>query len=804
MSTGYILVKLFKVENLLPETNGSLKITNWNTGEIVYQKENAFDISGESEKIRVTTPDKNLSLEPQLPGIIPYGKYNVEVISKGFDTVIIEGISVFEGITSIENIQLTESDKSPKGIPETEKTILPDQQLVLTALRDKQEGPIIQPYVLYKPYIPQFIVVHLGSPNSYAENLTVGFIDYIKNVASSEIYPTWPEEALKANIHCQVSFALNRVYTEWYRNKGYSFQITNSTAYDQYFVKGRNIFENISRLVDEIFNEYIVTIGNRTPFFAQYCNGTTVTCAGLSQWGTVDLANAGIPAIDIIKYYFGNDKKLVTADIIQGIPESYPGTALRLNDVNENVRVIQNQLNRISKNFPAIPKISPVNGVFNKQTEDAVKEFQRIFNLTPDGIVGRATWYKISDIYVGVKRLAELNQEIEPIEPESSIGEYPGYILRYGSEGEKVRELQGYLNYISNFYKIGPVTVDGIFGNATRNAVINFQNLLGLEPDGLVGKKTWDKIYEVYTQLKKEETPGEEFDGKYPGYLLKYGSRGDKVLELQTYLSVISKYYNIPSIIPDGIFGNATRNAVLAFQKLFNLKEDGLVGMATWTKIYEVYKSIVNSSLKIEPASSSSYPGYVLKEGLNSCDIKWLQTYLQAISKFYINIPSTKVSGNFDKNTKIAVICFQKTFSLNETGCIGVNDWDKLISVYNRLDSGEDINKPNILTNYPGFNLEMGDADGEILVLQKMINIIFKNTRHINEINLTGIFDNNTKNAVEKLQKKFRLRVTGIVDEITWTNIVENYKSLYTGLENKYTKTQEKKSAKVKKRKKSK
>ncbi|NFO04538.1 peptidoglycan-binding protein [Clostridium botulinum] len=689
MGKGYILVRLFKFKDALPNTKGKLIITNAENGEIVYEKDDAFDISGRSEFIEVITPEKKLSQQPYEEGVIPYGIYNIEILPENFEEVIIDGVSVFEDIASIQNVEIGEEEEN-NGLPK--KIIIPPEQLVLNAKRDKQVGSMVQPLVLERPYIPEFIVVHLGPPSSAAENVTVGFVDYIKNVASSEIYPTWPEESLKANIYCQISFALNRIYTEWYRNKGYSFQITNSTAYDQYFIKGRNIFDNISKIVDEIFSEYIITIGNKTPFFAQYCNGTTVKCDGLSQWGTVDLANAGMKALGILQYYFGYDKTLVRATMIEGIPESYPGTPLRLNDENNNVKVIQKQLNRISKNFPAIPKIPYENGKFDKITEDAVKVFQKVFNLTQDGIVGRATWYRISSIYVGVKRLAELDQEPE---------------------------------------------IDG-------------------------------------------ENPPPDSGGEYPGYLLKYGSRGEKVKEVQNYLSVISKSYNIPSIKADGIFGQMTKDTVIAFQRLFGLSPDGVIGLNTWNKIYEIYKDSKKSNVE-EQIYSADYPGYVLKENLYGDDVRWVQTYLNAISEFYKEIPKIKVDGIFKKKTKNAVINFQNTFGLNADGKIGVNDWKKLISVYNSLDDGQNINKSDILYDYPGFDLELGDQDGYVTVLQKYVNVLAKNNYISSQIEENGVFDKRTENSVKELQEKFGLKVTGVVDKITWDKTSSLYEILYTG-----------------------
>ena len=266
-----------------------------------------------------------------------------------------------------------------------------------------------EPYVS----IPETITVHLGAPSSNAQNITVPFADYIKNVASSEIYPTWPEQAIRANVYAQMSYVLNRVFTEWYRAQGYDFDITNSTRYDQSFVPGRDIFENISTIVDDMIGTYLTRGDSIEPLFTQYCNGTTVTCpGGLSQWGTVPLAEQGLSAEQILQSFYGNDINFVTgAPLSPNLGGSFPGVTLRLGDFSEDVRTVQTRLNRISTNFPNIPKIYPTDGVFNADTERAVRAFQRQFNLTEDGLVGPATWYRIAFIYNNVKRLSELNSE---------------------------------------------------------------------------------------------------------------------------------------------------------------------------------------------------------------------------------------------------------------------------------------------------------------------------------------------------------------------------------------------------------
>ncbi|MBR5616903.1 MAG: peptidoglycan-binding protein [Oscillospiraceae bacterium] len=358
------------------------------------------------------------------------------------------------------------------------------------------------------PYIPQRITVHLGTPNSNAENVTVSFSDYVKNVASSEIYPTWDESALRANILAIVSFALNRVYTEFYRSRGYDYDITNSTAFDQYFVNGRSFFDNVSRLVDELFNDYLRRPGFVEPLAAKFCNGTTVTCEGLSQWGSQNLAEQGFNSTEILRNYYG-DVEIVPNAPIQGITTSYPGTLLRRGTTGPSVVTIQTELNRISQNYPAIPKIPVVDGIFGSRTEAAVRKFQEVFNLTPDGIVGPATWYALVRIYVAVNRLAELRSEGQRFYANSWATTDP---IEQGDRGIKVEHLQYMLSVLSAYIpEIPPLTIDGIFGNATRAAVIAAQRRFGLPQTGIVDFNTWDEIYDQFsgienTTLRRAET----------------------------------------------------------------------------------------------------------------------------------------------------------------------------------------------------------------------------------------------------------------------------------------------------------
>ena len=406
------------------------------------------------------------------------------------------------------------------------------------------------------PVIPAEITVHLGRPNTAAENVTVPFTDYIKNVASSEIYPTWPESAIRANILAQISFALNRVYTEYYRSRGYDFDITSTTFNDQAYVKDGEVFENISRIVDEIFNNYIVRTGNVEPLYAQFCDGYNTTCNGLSQWGTVVLANRGMSPLEILRYYYGDNISLVFNAPISDNTQSYPGVALRKGSFGDDVVIIKRELNRIAQNYPAIPKIQFINGVFDAETENAVKVFQQIFSLEPDGIVGKATWYKIKQIFGAVKQLSDLTSEGLTISEVSR---------RY------TRELR-----------------PGSFGELTRDAVFAFQNFYGLPVTGVVDANVFNRVEQVYREAVAELPANYQsaIGEPYPGKFLTEGDRGDSVYIIQGYLNKIGQNVpSIPVIAVDGIFGPRTKAAVIALQQYLGIEETGAIGPVEWAEI---------------------------------------------------------------------------------------------------------------------------------------------------------------------------------------------------------------------------
>lgn len=367
------------------------------------------DSAGQTVTIELGTPPMEFSQE--VLGMKPYTEYNLQIEADGFDTVVVNGVQLLPEQTAIQNVLMREST----GEGEIRRINI-EQHSLWGTFPPKIEEPEVKPLptgdgfvVLPEPVIPEFMVVHLGQPSdTSAQNVWIPFKDYITNVACSEIYSTWPDNTIRANVLAILSFALNRVFTEWYRGKGYDFTITNSTALDMMFVYGRNIFGNVANIVNDIFTTYITRPGIRQPLLTQFCDGSRVSCNGLEQWGSKAMGAGGSDSLTILRNYYGTDIYLAQAEKVEGIPLSFPGTILQVGSRGEYVRTIQQQLNSISNNFPMIQKIR-VDGIFGEQTKNAVKTFQQIFNLPVTGAVDFSTWYQISNIYVAVNRLAELS-----------------------------------------------------------------------------------------------------------------------------------------------------------------------------------------------------------------------------------------------------------------------------------------------------------------------------------------------------------------------------------------------------------
>lgn len=402
---GFLQVKVTTESPVVPISGARVRISDPTDGTVL--QELTTNSSGQTEPVDLPTPPLEYSVNAGEPK--PYASYSVTVFAEGFKTLHIGGVQLLPSGLALQPAALTPATAGginvqnryisphtlwgdfPPKIPEDEVKPLPDA-----------DGLVVLP----KPVIPEYIIVHLGKPSDQGvPNEWVLFRDYIKNVACSEIYATWARETIKANVLAIISFTLNRVYTEWYRGKGYDFTITNSTAYDQSFVPGRTIFEEISVVVDNLFNTYITREGAGQPLLTQYCDGRQTQCNGLSQWGSQALGEQGWDAISILRRYYGSDIYLAPAEKVEGVPMSFGGETLTVGSAGEDVRTIQLQLNRISENFPALPRVR-ADGVYGTETQEAVKTFQSIFLLPQTGDVDFATWYSISNIYVAVAKLA--------------------------------------------------------------------------------------------------------------------------------------------------------------------------------------------------------------------------------------------------------------------------------------------------------------------------------------------------------------------------------------------------------------
>ena len=441
------------------------------------------------------------------------------------------------------------------------------------------------------PIIPNNITVHLGKPDEQAKDITVPFTDYIANVASSEVYPTWPKNSLIANIYAIISFALNRIYNEWYRSKGYNFDITSSPAYDQTYKENRSIYENISDIVDEIFNNYLVKEGQVSPLYAKYCDGRKTTCDGLSQWGTVSLANQGKTPLEIIQNYYGKDTYIKYDAPVGDFKEGYPGYEIGLGNAGNPVLAIQRDLRRIRKNYPAIPTISNTVGLYDEETRDAVRKFQEIFSLPQTGIVNKATWYKIKYVYNSVKKLADLYSE--GLSKEEATFLYDDE-LSYGDTGIEVEYIHYYLNALAFLDNDIPrLPLNSIYNNNTVSIVKAFQKKYGLPVTGIFTYTDWKVLKNAYNSILKSY-PNEYqnyVDDLYPDYFLSKGLSNNDVKRLQMFLLAICRFdKSIPGVRVNGTFDDLTERSIKKIQNDYGFEPNGIVGPLLWKKIVELSK----------------------------------------------------------------------------------------------------------------------------------------------------------------------------------------------------------------------
>ena len=722
------------------------------------------DVTGSAADIPVEAPACTLSLD-ESNTIRPYAVVSLTAAKSGYRTVRIEGIQIFAGQITLAQPAMIPVTEEGKDIPDAPIVIPPHPLFAGSGGSGAQPVENCVPRVLDKVIIPKNITVHLGKPAASARNVTVSFRDYIANVASSEVYPTWPEQALRANIHCQISLALNRIYTEWYPSKGYTFNITNSTSYDQYYVHGRTVFDVMVKITDDIFNTYLRKRGTVNPYYSEYCDGKSVTCPGLKQWGTVTLANQGRTALQILKYYYGNDIEIVRTNNIQSIPQSYPGSPIRQGDSGTAVFTLQRQLNRITKDYPFLGKLT-VDGVFGSRMAATVRAFQKQFNLTADGMVGRQTWYKISYIYVSVKDLAELTSEGEVSSGTLSDGTWGGTVLRTGSTGSAVEQLQFWLNTLAQYESSIPsLTVDGVYGTGTANAVRAFQRKYGLTVDGVVGRATWTEVYDQFRSIQSDNgTPN-----AYPGTALREGASGQNVRLVQFWLKIARTVYpSLSNVTVDGKFGSATTAAVRRFQTYFGLTSDGVVGRTTWNKLYEVYNDIANKLLS-SSLRPGEYPG-VLRNGSSGTAVRELQFYLYLMSAYESSIPAIGIDGQFGASTEAAVRAYQRFAGLTVDGIVGRTTWNSLYDKASTLRASGPVVTLKRLP-YPGTPLTVGSSGSAVLYYSLLLQRIAYYFTSVVSPPLSDQYTDETAAATRSAQELLNLHETGIADAETWTAV---------------------------------
>ena len=761
MSTGILRIQTYtsRQASALPGVTVTVTGDGFTQNFVTDQEGNAPDLE-------IQAPDPALSLDPTNTTRQPYSLVNITAAREGWQSVTLKGVQIFGGQTTLAPLEL-----APIGLGR----MASDPMLVEIPphpLFSGQGGSGVAPAtedldrILTQVVIPKTITVHLGAPSASASNVTVSFVTYIATVASGEIYPTWPEQALRANILAQISLALNRIYTEWYLSKGYSFDITGSPSYDQIYTHGRTIFESVKKIAEEIFNTYVRKTGTFNPYFTEYCDGKTVTCKGMSQWGTVTKANQGLSALQILKSYYGNDLELITTQNIAGIPRSYPGSPLRVGSSGTDVAIIQRQLNRIAQDYPFFGTLT-ADGYFGASTAEVVKKFQKQFNLTADGVVGKSTWYKISYIYVSVKDLAELTSEGERTEGSISGGEWGGTVLQSGNRGSAVEQVQFWLKELSLYDSSLSVNVDGIYGPSTERAVRAYQQLRGLAVDGKVGRLTWEALYADYLSAQSDTTG--RLPTQYPGSPIQEGDRGANVQLVQFYLRMAATMYtSLPTPSVDGIFGPSTRSAVIAFQKYFGLSADGVVGRATWNKLTEVYLGVTNSLLS-PSLRPGDYPG-LLKQGSTGTAVRELQYYLVILHAFYNSLPAVTIDGIFGPATARAVDAWQRMQGLTVDGIVGPATWKSIYSSASVLRTSGPVvtvkQRP-----YPGSPVGEGASGADVDYISRLLELVAFYYPDVQSFGITHAFGSNLAISVKSFQTRFGLPVTGKVDELTWFSL---------------------------------
>ena len=730
-----MIFELKKDNGVTPVVDAQVKITGIDGREV--NRLLRVNDDGKTDEFEVYTKDSSLTFD-QSNKEIPYTSIDAEVRFENDKIVFIEGIQVYSDITSIQEVKFDNREnnfrlvRDKKGKSKKEHIHIKNQSPCIFQedehnsnvldMEDKSIKPITK---IDNVCIPEFVTIHIGNLNDNGEIITVPFVDYIKNVSCSCIYPTWKKEAIKSNVYAIVSFALNRVYTDWYKSRGYGFDITSSEKYDQMYVKGRTLFRNVCSIVDEVFNNCIKIKGFNQPFLSK-CNNNSSSDRKLSRWGSLNLAEEGLNALDILKKYYGDNIELINILDIGGVLKKYPQRELSKGSSGNDVKFIQKALNKIRKNYTGISRIPEEDGIFGDYTEKAVKDFQRIFNLDRDGIVGGKTWNKIALVYALTKKIFG-SDDVEEI--------YTPSIMKLGSKGENVKKLQEDLNYIFGHYnKFNKLVEDGKYGESTKNAVEEFQKVFGLIVDGIVGKNTLNRIEYVKRninalhdfidkQLKPDyisedviniENPRND-ENKRPFHIpIKLGDIGENVKKIQMELNKLSKYYGfLEKLKEDGIFGSKTHDVIKKFQQKFGLVIDGIFGEESLKKMKILKEALKElkmdkkedenktddnnitrhefniDDIEFKSEYSMKFPDFDIEFGCICGYIILVQKYINAIKEsgadYFSNLNKLEENGKFCKVVLSDIKDFKIKFGLDNNKKIDKNTWNKLVMEYEKI-----------------------------------------------------------------------------------------------------------------------
>ena len=754
MPSGTLQVYTALAENAAPLPGVTVLVLNEAGTQIARLTTN--DV-GSAPELVLTAPDEAYSLDEANTTVRPYAVYQLRAEMTGFQTIELEGVQVFAGHQTVARLQFLPAART---LPEVEPETIPEHPL-FAGNGGSGPAPIGQcadARVLSEVVVPKKITVHLARPAVGAANVTVSFQDYIANVASSEVYPTWPEQALRANILAQISLALNRIWTEWYPSRGYSFNITNSPGVDQAYVRGRTVFAVMERLTAELFNTYVRRTGDTEPYYTEYCDGKSVTCPGMKQWGTVDRAKEGKSALEILRYYYGSRVQLVTTNNIASIPQSYPGSPLRRGSTGRSVEQVQFWLSSLAQFDSDLPSVR-VDGSFGAATERAVKAFQKSEGLTQDGVVGQTTWQ-------------ELYAEWVNAQSDAGGTAYPGTALRTGSRGNAVRLVQFWLRLAAeNYTGLSNVTVDGRFGSGTASAVRAFQRLFGLTADGVVGAGTWAKLNEVGLAVANNLVGQNIQPGQFVT-TLREGSTGTPVRALQYNLRLLAAYYrDVPTVTVDGTFGAATRRAVIAWQEHAGLTVDGVVGRLTWQSIYDSAQQVSASGPAVT-ARAPDTPEETLKVGDSGQKIRILSQILEFLAQFLPEITPSGLTDTFDDALETTVRSAQQTLGRTVTGKVTPADW---LAFYRAALSLGAVNPasaaPEPQEVWPGAALTLGSSGPAVLQVQQWLNEIAAQDCSASFVPETGEFDTATQTALEAWQIANNITPLGVVDDSVWKQL---------------------------------